>query len=137
VPPTLREPTDSAPGAPRLRDRVRAHPVSLGGVLFDVRTLRHGHWSVLAVVGEVDLATMPALRQELDQLDGDRVALDLASVDYLEPVALGLIVAGSLRARRRDARFSVVCPPGAARDLLEESGVDRIVEVVGTLDDLA
>ena len=106
-------------------------------MLFDVRILRHGDWSVLAVVGEVDLATMPALRQELDQLDGDRVAVDLGSVDYLEPVALGLIVAGSLKARRRDARFTVVCPAGAARDLLDESGVDRIVDVVASVDDLA
>ena len=106
-------------------------------MLFDVRILRHGDWSVLAVVGEVDLATMPALRQELDQLDGDRVAVDLGSVDYLEPVALGLIVAGSLKARRRDALFAVVCPAGAARDLLDESGVDRIVDVVATVGDLA
>jgi anti-anti-sigma factor len=105
-------------------------------VLFDVRILPHGDWSVLSVVGEVDLATMPALRQELDQLDGDRVALDLGSVDYLEPVSLGLIVAGSLRARRRGARFSVVCPPGAARDLLEESRLDRIVDVVAAVSEL-
>ena len=100
-------------------------------MLFDVRTLRRGDWSVLAVVGELDLATIPALRQEMDLLDGDRVALDLGGVDYLEPVALGLILSGSLRARRREGRFAVVCPPGPARDLLEESGVDRIVDVVG------
>jgi anti-anti-sigma factor len=110
--------------------------VSLGPALFDVRTLPHGDWSVMSVVGEVDLATVPTLRQELDQLDGDRVALDLGSVDYLDPLALGLILAGSLRARRRGARFTVVCPPGAARDLLAESCVDTIVPVVAGVDDL-
>ena len=51
-------------------------------------------------------------------------------------MALGLIVAGSLRARRRGARFTVVCPPGAARDLLEESRLDRIVDVVAAVSEL-
>jgi anti-sigma B factor antagonist len=105
-------------------------------VLFDVRILRVGGWSVLAVVGEIDLATLPALRQELDRLEGERTALDVAAVDYVDPVSLGVILTGSLRARRRGGRFAVVCPAGPARDLLEESGLDRIVTVVAEQSDL-
>ena len=105
-------------------------------MLFDVRVLPVGVWSVLAVVGEIDLATMPLLRQELDRVDADAVALDLGGVDYVDPVSLGVIVSGSLRARRRGGRFAVVCPPGPARDLLAESGLDRIVTVVDASSDL-
>jgi anti-anti-sigma factor len=105
-------------------------------VLFDVRTDERGPWAVVRVVGEVDLATLPTLRQELDRATGDAVALDLTSVDYVDPVALGVVLAGSLRASRRGGRFTVVCPPGRPRDLLAESGVDRIVRVVDGADDL-
>ncbi len=99
-------------------------------MLFDVRVLRVGEWSVLAVVGDMDLATLPSLRQELDRLDGALTAIDLSGVDYVDPVSLGVILTGSLRATRRGGRFTVVCPPGPARDLLTESGLDRIIQVL-------
>ena len=105
-------------------------------MLFDVRVLRVGEWSVLAVVGDMDLATLPSLRQELDRLDGERTAIDLSGVDYVDPVSLGVILTGSLRATRRGARFAVVCPPGPAADLLTESGLDRIIRVVAAIPDL-
>lgn len=105
-------------------------------VLFDVQTLNRDGWSVLSVVGDVDLATMPTLKLRADALQGDRVALDLSGVDYMEPVVFGVLVEAGLRAARRGARFVVVCPPGRPRELLEETRLDTIVDVVGSFDDL-
>lgn len=105
-------------------------------MLFDVRTLRRGTWSVVSVVGEVDLATMPTLRQELERVGADEVALDLRGVDHLDPVALGVLVAASLRAKRRGGRFAVVCAEGRPRELLAESELDTILTVVSDPDDL-
>lgn len=102
-------------------------------MLFDVRILSVGPWSVLAVVGDMDLATLPSLRQELERLDTGWTAVDLSGVDYIDPVSLGVILTGSLRAKRRGGRFAVVCPAGSGRDLLRESAVDRIVDVVDSL----
>jgi anti-anti-sigma factor len=99
-------------------------------VLFDVRVLPVGDWDVLCVVGDVDLATVPALRQSLDRLEAPSAAIDLSGVDYLDPVALGVLLVGSLRAARSGGRFAVVCPAGPARDLLVETGVERILTVV-------
>lgn len=102
-------------------------------MLFDVRLLQRDGWSVLAVVGDVDLASMPVLKQHGDQIDGDRVALDLTGVDHLEPVTFGIVLSLQLRTVRRGGRFVVVCPAGRPRDLFAETGLDRIVEVVGEL----
>lgn len=99
-------------------------------MLFDVRTRHQGDWTVVAVIGDVDLATIPALRQELDRAEGAAVALDLGGVDLFDPLAFGVVVAGSLRATRRGARFAVVCPPGRPRELFAESRLDRILDVV-------
>jgi anti-anti-sigma factor len=105
-------------------------------VLFEARTDPLGDWAVVRVIGEIDLASLPSLRQEVDRTDGDRLALDLTDVDYVDPVALGVVVAGSVRMARRGGRFAVICPPGGPRDLLAESGLDRILAVVAGADDL-
>lgn len=99
-------------------------------MLFDVRILPAGAWDVLCVVGDLDLATMPALRQGFDRLDSASVAVDLSGVDHLDPVTLGLLHVGSLRARRHGGRFAVVCPEGPARDVLAETGIDAVLTIV-------
>jgi anti-anti-sigma factor len=105
--------------------------------LFDVRTLERDGWTVVAVVGEVDLATLPALRQHLETATGERIALDLSGVDHIDPIGFGLVIAGALKARRRGALFAVVCPGGRPRELLAETELDQILTVVDELGDLS
>lgn len=105
-------------------------------MLFDVRTVRRDGWCLVAVVGEIDLASLPLLRQELERTPTDKVALDLRGVDYLDPVALGVVLAGALRAGRRGGGFAVVCPPGRPRELLAETRLDEILVVVDDADEL-
>ena len=105
-------------------------------MLFDVRTADRDGWSLATVVGDLDLATLPALRTALDQLDGQRTGLDLSDVAYLDTVVLGVVLGARVRARRRGGEFVVVCPAGAARDLLAESGVDRVLTVLASVTDL-
>lgn len=102
-------------------------------MLFDVRTHEREGWSVVAVIGEIDLATMPALRQHLETTTGDRVAVDLSDVDHLDPVAFGVVISGALKARRRGAVFAVICPEGRPRELLAETELDQILTVAESL----
>ncbi len=101
-------------------------------MLFDVRTVDHGGWSLATVVGDLDLGTLPALRTALDQLDGPRVGLDLTDAAFLDTVVLGAVLGARVRARRRGGEFVLVCPPGGPRDLLAEAGVDTVLTVVAS-----
>ncbi len=103
-------------------------------MLFDVRTVTRDGRDQVVVIGDVDLATIPSLRAQLDRTDGRQVVLDLTGVDLFDPLAFGVVIAASLRATRRGAQFAVVCPAGRPRELFAESGVDRILTVV---DDVA
>lgn len=105
-------------------------------MLFDVRTAERNGWSMATVVGDLDLATLPALRTALDQLDGQCVGLDLSDVAYLDTVVLGVVLGARVKARRKGGEFVLVCPPGGARDLLAEAGVDTVVTVLASLDEL-
>jgi anti-sigma B factor antagonist len=104
-------------------------------VLFDVRTVHRGGWDVVQVVGDVDLATVPTLQAALVSAVGERVALDLVGVDHFDPLGFGVVLSASLRTTRRGARFAVLCS-GRPRELFVEAGVDRIVEVAGSIDEL-
>ena len=105
-------------------------------MLFDVRTLSRGDWDVVRVVGDVDLATLPTLRSELDRAESSKGALDLSSVDLFDPLGFGVVLAGVLRARRRGAVLVVVAPPGRPRELSAEARVDQLVTVAEPLDAL-
>jgi len=117
------------------RGRARLAPI-LVAVLFDVRTHERQGWSVVSVLGEVDLATIPSLRQHLDAVTGARVAFDLSGVDHFDPLGFGVVIAGSLKTHRRGALFAVICPEGRPRELFAESGLDQVLTLVDSLDDL-
>lgn len=99
-------------------------------MLFDARIVSVGDWDVVSVVGDLDLATMPTLRQALDRTEAADTAIDLSGVDHVDPVTLGVLHVAGLRATRARGRFVVVCPPGSARDLLVATGIDRVLDVV-------
>ena len=106
-------------------------------MLSDVRRVDRDGWAVVVITGDLDLATIPTARAGIDRCEGAQVALDLSGVAHLDPVALGVVVAASLRVGRRGGRFAVVATPGRSRDLLAESGLDRIITVVGSTGELA
>jgi len=69
---------------------------------FGLSATTDGEWAVLAVSGEVDLATGPALRERLLELaDGGarHVVVDLRQVHFMDSVSLGVLVAASRRLR--------------------------------------
>lgn len=106
-------------------------------MLFDVMEEERRGWSVVRVIGDVDLATMPTLHAALERCDPARVALDLAGATMLDPLALGVVIGASLRSSRRGGEFVVCCPEGAARNLFSETGLDRVMRLVTDVDQLA
>jgi anti-sigma B factor antagonist len=90
---------------------------------------------VLAVEGELDLASAPTLKWELaEALAGGprRVILDLSGVTFIDSTALGVLVT----ARRGLASGSRLVLCGARADVLavfELTGLDATFEIVPTL----
>ena len=87
---------------------------------------------VVAVTGELDMLTVPALREELDSvIEGGvrRIVLDLSDVSFIDSVSLAAIVT----ARRRlgeGGRVGVVVEEGSyALMIFEIGGLDSVVEL--------
>lgn len=81
--------------------------------MFSVSVSGAARWTVLRVRGEIDMATCPALRQEIvTQIEQGNhlLVIDLAEVDFIDSTGLGVLIGGLKRTRGRggDLRVSGV-----------------------------
>ena len=95
-------------------------------------------WTVVAVHGEIDVATSPSLREQMIDLVSNgatRLVLDLEAVDFLDSTGLGTIVSVLKRARTHDGDLRLVCTEARIRRLFEITGLDKAVPLHASLDD--
>jgi anti-sigma B factor antagonist len=94
----------------------------------DVREMRVGHRSVLAVSGELDIATSDTLRAAVDGAIASGAAelwVDLTHVEVLDSTGLRMLVGAQTRLRQHSKSLAVICPPGAVRSVFATSGLDQ------------
>jgi anti-anti-sigma factor len=95
-----------------------------------VRTHVVGHRTVLAVIGEIDIATVALLEQSVDGAIDDGAAelwIDLSHTTFLDTTGVHLLVDTRRRLAALNRRLAIICPPGRIRYLLD------VVNVSGAL----
>ena len=98
---------------------------------------RHAHIVVLAVVGVVDLATGPALRQEIDGVIGEApgsLVIDLSKVTFISSTCLA-ILASTKERLDNVAGFAVVANNPATTRPIQLTGLDQLFSMYATLQD--
>ena len=96
-------------------------PVDLG-----LEVEERGEVSVLAVSGEVDVATVPRLREQLHALVASgtpRIVVDLDAVDFLDSTGLGVLVGALKRVRNNGGELALVCTSPRIRKVFEVTGL--------------
>lgn len=92
---------------------------------------------VLALEGELDLATVPDLTARLCELHDDqpeRIVLDLRALSFMDSTGLAAIIDANLHSRRDGRRLELICDGGQAGRLLQLTGVDRQLTLCQPLD---
>ena len=87
-------------------------------------------YELLAVEGELDIATAPRMIAALNEAFAELrlpLVVDLSSVDFMDSTGLALLINANRRLTRRSKGFAVVCPPGPLRRVFE------ITDMVETL----
>jgi anti-anti-sigma factor len=80
----------------------------------------------VAVRGEVDIATVPALELAIDGAIRDSAGafvLDLCELEFLDSSGLNLILRARAVLARQDRVLLIVCPPGPVRRLFDDTGI--------------
>jgi anti-sigma B factor antagonist len=93
--------------------------------------------SVIAIEGELDLATAPRLKWMLiDALEAghEELIVDLSPTIFIDSTALGVLVVVN-RSLGVDARMAIVCPRGNVLKIFELSGLDGMFMICSTIDE--
>jgi anti-sigma B factor antagonist len=97
-----------------------------------------GEWTVLAVSGEIDIATAPSLREKLHGLLAEermQLVIDLDEVTFLDSTALGVLVGVLKRVRTEGGELRVVCNQPRVRKVFEITRLDSAFDLCTSVDD--
>jgi anti-sigma B factor antagonist len=99
---------------------------------FGVQRSRRGEAVVVTPTGEIDLATVDALREEIVAARGEarRVVLDLRGVEFLDSTGLRLIVEAQRDAELEGWAFVVVRARESVQRLLDIAGLSSRLTLV-------
>lgn len=90
-----------------------------------------GHRTVLAVEGEIDLQTTPALAAAIDEAIASGAAelwVDLTATRFMDSSGLHALVGAYRRTEELNRRLAVICPPGRpVRRLFEIAGASGVL----------
>jgi anti-anti-sigma factor len=96
-----------------------------------LRTVMVDSIPVVSIHGDVDLGTVPRLRdglhRELDHHPGRTLIVDLDGVTVFDDVGLGVLLGARRAARARGAELVVVAATPRLRALLSETGLDAVL----------
>ncbi len=98
----------------------------------------HGGFAVVAVSGEVDVATVPRLREQLHSLvaQGDnRIVVDLDSVDFLDSTGLGVLVGALKRVRATGGELQLICTQPRICKVFEVTGLTKVFSIHDSLEE--
>lgn len=95
-------------------------------------------WIVWSVAGKIDTTTAAGVGEKGEKiLEGaDKLALDLSNVTYISSAGLRVLLRMAKKAKADSKTFSLCCATGIVKDVLEESGMDMLISIYGSLENL-
>jgi anti-sigma B factor antagonist len=93
---------------------------------------------VIAVRGEIDLFTAPALKDALGEaIEGgvDRIVVDLSETGFLDSTGLGVLIGALKRLRARDGLLTIVNVDESIAKTFEITSLDQILTICASRDD--
>ena len=91
---------------------------------------------VVAIRGELDIATSPQVRDLLADAAADKahpVVIDLGRCDFIDSTGLAALLHGAKSTQNGESRVAIVSPEGDVRRMLELTAVDKSIPVFASL----
>lgn len=102
-----------------------------------MRDSGHGQAAIVALSGELDIATAPDLEQQVKELNGSplaRLVLDFRNLSFIDSTGLRVVLGIAEAASDRDTPLMLVRGPEGVQRVFSLTGADRELQFV---DDLA
>ncbi|MHB1709976.1 MAG: STAS domain-containing protein [Acidimicrobiales bacterium] len=103
---------------------------------FGIHEHKVGDIPVLAVAGEIDVATAPELRARLVDHEGDEIlVVDLSAVGFLDSTALGVLVTALRKRSDAGKRLPLVVIDPHVLKVFEITGLDQVFSMCSSVDE--
>jgi anti-sigma B factor antagonist len=101
-----------------------------------IRVRRDRGYVIVAVAGELDIATVTQLRECLSSLaaSGRPLVADLDRVSFVDSAGISALVGAARRAAAHGASLHAVCAQPHIRRVFTLTGLDRQIPLARTLD---
>ena len=96
-------------------------------------------WTVLAVDGEIDVATAGQLREQLNALvsEGSRkVVVDLNRVEFMDSTGLGVLVGAHKSLIEQEGVMRVVCTQPTILKVFDLTGLNAVIPLSDDFDSI-
>jgi anti-sigma B factor antagonist len=106
---------------------------------FRLEVRNQGRATVIAVSGELDLASSPALQEELDRVtasDSQILIIDLRELDFMDSTGLSVLVRAHQRIEEQGRQLAMVKGPQQVQRLLSLTGVAERLRLVDRPEEL-
>jgi anti-sigma B factor antagonist len=106
---------------------------------FRLEVRQQGQATVIAVSGELDLASSPALQEELDRAaasDSELLIIDLRELDFMDSTGLSVLVRAHQRIEEQGRQLAMVKGPQQVQRLLSLTGVAERMTLVDRPEEL-
>lgn len=106
---------------------------------FRLEVRNQGRATVIGVSGELDLASSPALQEELDRVaasDAQLLIIDLRDLDFMDSTGLSVLVRAHQRIEEQGRQLAMVKGPQQVQRLLSLTGVADRLKLVDTPEEL-
>ncbi|MFF0487827.1 STAS domain-containing protein [Nocardia sp. NPDC003482] len=102
--------------------------------MLDVKVHTQGAATVIAVRGEIDIASVPSLQSALEegQRGGNPLVLDMTNVGFMGSAGLSALMVASEAAKPQRLR---VVASDAVRRPIEVTGLDKLLAMFPTVED--
>jgi anti-sigma B factor antagonist len=105
----------------------------------EIRELGLGDIAGVSLRGEVELVSVPALTAALDDVirtTSGPFVIDLGAVDFVDSSGIACLVRARALLGQDDRQLVLVCPAGSARRALLLTGVDDLVPLYASREEL-
>ncbi|MEA2389023.1 MAG: hypothetical protein QOG41_1796 [Thermoleophilaceae bacterium] len=99
----------------------------------ELATEQDGDIVRVALSGELDMSTAPAIEERLIELEGgeslESFVLDLRDVRFIDSTGLSLLINAHSRGKKAGRRVTIVPGSGAPRRILETTGLRSRLDI--------
>lgn len=98
----------------------------------------HNDWQVISVIGRIDMITASEADKAISAFlaENDKIAVDMTAMDYISSAGLRVLLRNAKQSKRAKKNFVLFGASGMIKEVLEASGMDMLVKIYETAEEL-